>query len=104
MSLQQIAGLPDSTRSAKPRLHPPQPRKLDDHMITRLQPRWFDQASREHELASMQAPVFAGEMIGKPGQRVMGMAEHVGAATTTSLDAVDQRAALHEKQIGRIGA
>jgi hypothetical protein len=33
----------------------------------------------------------------------VGMAEHVGATAATSLDAVDQRAALHVKQIGRIG-
>jgi hypothetical protein len=32
-----------------------------------------------------------------------GWPEHVGATAATSLDAVDQRAALHVKQIGHIG-
>ena len=40
-------------------------------------------------------------MIGEPGQRVVGMAEHVGAAALPDFDAVDQRAADHVKQIGR---
>jgi hypothetical protein len=35
--------------------------------------------SRQRDLAGAQAFASGGEMIGEPGQRMMGMAEHVGA-------------------------
>ena len=43
-------------------------------------------------------------MVGEPGQRVVGMAEHVGAGALPDLHAVDQRAADHLEQIGRGGS
>ena len=63
------------------------------HAVAGLQPHRLDQASGQHDLAGVQAPALGGEMIGEPGQRVVRMAEHIGAAAAAGFLAVDDRAA-----------
>ena len=43
----------------------------------------------------------ARKMIGEPGQRVVRMAEHVGAGAAAGFDAVDEGAADHFQQVRR---
>ena len=51
-----------------------------------------------------QAFAVGGEMVGEPGQRVVRMAEHVGAGAAPDFVAVDDGAADDVEQIGRGGS
>src|SRR5579864_7042598 len=79
-----------SLTSRKLRLHGPQPGQLHDHLVARLEPHRLHQASRQHQLALVQALAFGGQMIGEPGECVVGVAEHVGAGAGADLGSVDQ--------------
>src|SRR5689334_18244837 len=42
-----------------------------------------------------------GKTIGEPGERIEGMAQHVGAGAPPGPDAADDRAANYREQVGR---
>ena len=60
------------------RFHRPQP-SSSIRAVAGLEPHRLDEAARQHDLPGLQSLASVGEMVGEPGQRVVGMAEHVGA-------------------------
>ena len=52
----------------------------------------------------MEALAVSGEVVGEPGERVVGMAEHVGAGAAADLTVVDDGAAGDLQEIRRLGA
>src|SRR2546422_256734 len=86
------------------RFHRAQPVELHLHAVARIEPHGFHETAREHDLPGMQSLALFGEMIGEPGQRVVGMTEHVGPGAAPGLLAVDDGAALDREQVRRLGA
>src|SRR5438477_4882510 len=78
--------------SLKHRLHVPQSLQFHPHVITRIEPQRLDQAAGEHDLAGVQAFAFGRKVVGEPGERVVGMTAHVGAAAAPCFAAVDEAA------------
>src|SRR6266498_1000632 len=74
----QVA-LPTLRNLRELRFHRAQPVELHLHAVARIEPHGFHQTACEHDLPGMQSLALFGEMIGKPGECVVGMAEHVGA-------------------------
>src|SRR5436190_10791032 len=86
------------------RFHSTQPIQLHLHAVARIEPHGFHETACEHDLPGMQSLALLGEMVGEPGQRVVGMAEHVGAGAAPGFLAVDDSAALDREQVGRLDA
>src|SRR5450631_1872423 len=76
-------------RSGKRRGHASQSRQFHHHAVADGEPDGLDETAGQHDLAGGEAVAVGGEMIGEPGQRVTGLAEHVGAAALPDFLAVD---------------
>src|SRR5207244_10993559 len=86
------------------RFHSTQPIQLHLDAVAGIEPHGFHETACEHDLPGMQSLALLGEMVGEPGQRVVGMAEHVGAGALAGLLAVDDGAPLDRAQVRRFGA
>ena len=86
--------------SGERRAHAAEAGQIHHHAVAGLEPQRLDEAPGQHDLARAQALAVGGEMIGEPGQRVVRMAEHVGAGAAADFSAVDDGAADHVEQIG----
>src|SRR6266487_1312494 len=64
---------PGYEASPELRFHRAQPIELHLHAVARIEPHGFHETAREHDLPGMQSLALFGEMIGEPGQRVVGM-------------------------------
>src|SRR5882724_7033695 len=84
--------------------HRAQPIQLHLHAVAGIKPHRLHETPGEHDLPGMQPFAFLGEMVGEPGQRVVGMAKHVGAGAAAGFIAVDDGAAGDLEQVGRLVA
>ena len=79
----------------------PEPGQIHHDFVACAKPQRLYEASGQNGLARAQAFAASGEMIGEPRQRMVGMAEHIGAGAPPCLIAIDERTAGHVEEIGR---
>jgi hypothetical protein len=90
---------------AKIHRHCSEPGQIHYDFVAGIEPHRLYKTSRQDDLASAQALASGealargGEMVGEPRQRMMGMAEHIGAGALRDVNAVDDGAADDLQQI-----
>src|SRR3954468_10595827 len=93
----------DPVRSRERGFDVAQPAQLHPDLVAGGEPHGLDQAAGQHDLAGAEVLAAGGEMVGEPGECVVGMAEHVRAAALPGFNAVDERAADDAEHVWRGG-